>query len=246
MKYGFNDSINFIMNKILPIILVVVLSGCSSDFFWTEEDHEQWRQGYEMGYDAEDSDDYSRYESDSFIDGYEYGQHEGDCEDYQLREQWDKFSQEECEKLGLVYPDGIKSPSLKAHSCSIKFKPNEVWHNCLGYKDGIHAKFKKGFADGYGTQRFQDGIYTGEFKRSVWNGAGKLAFNDGTYLIGNFKHGKLHGKISFYNNQNELMSSKNYNHGKEIVSSASRTNPKDKANDEFKKFLDLLYLLQGY
>ena len=234
------------MNKILPIILVVVLSGCSSDFFWTEEDHDEWRQGYEMGYDAEDSDDYSRYESDIFIDGYESGQHAGDCEYYQLREQWDDFFQEECEKLGLEYPDETRSRSFKANSCSKKFKPNEVWHNCLGYKDGIHAKFKKGFADGYGTQRIRGGVYTGEFKRSAWNGAGKVVMNDGTHYSGNFRHGKPHGKISFYNKEGQLISSVNYIHGKEIVSSASRANPKNKANDDFKKFLDLLYLLRGY
>jgi len=235
------------MNKILPIILVIVLSGCSSDFFWTEEDHEEWELGYQMGYEAEDSDDYSRYKSDNFIDGYEEGQHKGDCEDYQLREQWDDFSQEECaENFGLEYPDERRSPGFKAHSCSEKFKPNEVWHNCLGYKDGIHAKFKKGFADGYGTQRFQEGIYTGEFKRSAWNGAGKVVFNDGTYLTGNYRHGKPHGKIFLYNKQGQLISSANYNNGKEIVYSTSRTNPKNKANDDLIELLNLLYLLRGY
>ena len=238
------------MNKMICIILIVVLSGCSSDYFWTEEDFEEYELGYQMGYEAEDSDDYSRYKSDTFIDGYEEGQYYGDCEYYQLKKQWDNFSQEECaENFDLEYPgDGIRGLNFIDNSCYKKFKSNEVnWHNCLGYsKNSIYAKFKKGLADGYGIQRFPEGIYYGEFKRSTWHGAGKVVWNDGTYSKGNYRHNKAHGIIFLYNKQDQLISSANYNNGKKIVYPTSRTNPKNKTNDDLIELLNLLYILRGY
>ena len=69
------------MNKILPIILVVVFSGYSSNAFSDEYSFDSYDEGYEHGYDDEGSINQRRLETDpAYEDGVMDGEDEADRE----------------------------------------------------------------------------------------------------------------------------------------------------------------------
>ena len=47
-----------------------------------------------------------------------------------------------------------------------------------------------------GTYHYSDGKYEGPLKKGVPHGKGKLIYNDGRTLYGNFKNGKVHGQTT--------------------------------------------------
>lgn len=77
-----------------------------------------------------------------------------------------------------------------------------------GYR--IEGFFKAGtnIPHGIGMQMIFDGyhkLYEGMFVDGLWNGFGRLLYEDGHFYIGEFKNGYYHGYGKLYLNNGEVM-----------------------------------------
>ena len=212
------------MNKILPIILVVVLFGCSSDVLWTKNDQIEWDSGYDIGYSGDRLSKSLNTYSNNFIDGYEWGDALADCEFYQLTGDWDAFENDDCaEEFNLGYPKRAnkKQGDYDTSITSCEGRENN-WNNCLGYARGrislsgstIYSIYKNGHAFGYGHIHHEDYEYHGNLHYNRMNGKGTIVWKTGNYDVGIFRDNTFDGKFVRYNPNGKVTNIFIYKRGK--------------------------------
>ena len=194
------------MNKLLPISFMLLFLATCSDTIWTEADQKEWDNGYNYGYQGLTLDKSLQSYSNNFIDGYEWGDAFGDCEYYQLKGDWNSFTDDDCaEEFNLDYPssNNAKQGNYYPRFTSCKGDKSK-WNNCLGYHSfngdkRIYAKFINGNAQGYGHIKFRNGTYHGNIQYNQMHGEGVYVFNSGEYTYcKTFLNNKFHGNCVQY------------------------------------------------